>query len=85
MRLVETFEAGMPEDDLLIAEVSFFSRRSLSSITGDDLPRSAPGSPGSSSGGSSGGPSGGSTNPSAITTGAPSTIPSSEQYPGAQA
>jgi hypothetical protein len=41
MRLVETFEAGMPEDDLLIAEVSFFSRRSLSSITGDDLPMSA--------------------------------------------
>ena len=38
MRLIETFEAGMPEDDLLIAEVSFVSRRSLSSITGDDLP-----------------------------------------------
>ena len=41
MRLVETFEAGMPEDDLLIAEVTFFSRRSLSSITGDDLPMPA--------------------------------------------
>ncbi len=41
MRLVETFEAGMPEDDLLIAEVSFMSRRSLSSITGDDLPMPA--------------------------------------------
>jgi len=38
LRLVETFEAGMPEDDLLVAEVSFRSRRSLSSITGDDLP-----------------------------------------------
>ena len=85
MRLVETFEAGMPEDDLLIAEVSFFSRRSLSSITGDDLPLSAPGSTSGSPGGPSGGPSGGSTNPSAITPGAPSTIPSSEQFPGAQA
>ena len=31
----------MPEDDLLIAEVSFMSRRSLSSITGDDLPMPA--------------------------------------------
>jgi hypothetical protein len=38
MRLVETFEAGMPEDDLLVAEVTFFSRRSISSITGDDAP-----------------------------------------------
>ena len=41
MRLVETFEAGMPEDDLLIAELTFVSRRSLSSITGDDLPQTA--------------------------------------------
>lgn len=69
MRLVETFEAGMPEDDLLIAEVSFFSRRSLSSITGDDLPRSAPV------------PAGG----AAATTTNPSPIPSTEQYAGAQA
>jgi serine phosphatase RsbU (regulator of sigma subunit) len=38
MRLVETFEAGMAEDDLLIAEVNFLSRRSVSSITGDDVP-----------------------------------------------
>jgi hypothetical protein len=39
MNLVETFEAGMPEDDLLVAEVSFRSRKSVSSsVTGDDLP-----------------------------------------------
>jgi len=38
LRLVETFEAGMPEDDLLVAEINFRSRRSMSSITGDDLP-----------------------------------------------
>ena len=38
MRLVETFEAGMPEDDLLVAEVTFMHRRSMSSVTGDDLP-----------------------------------------------
>jgi hypothetical protein len=38
MRLVETFEAGMPEDDLLIAEVTFLQRTSVSSVTGDDLP-----------------------------------------------
>ncbi|MEY3143598.1 MAG: Phosphoserine phosphatase RsbP [Planctomycetota bacterium] len=39
MNLVETFEAGMPEDDLLIAEVCFRSRKSVSSsVTGDDLP-----------------------------------------------
>ena len=69
MRLVETFEAGMPEDDLLIAEVSFFSRRSLSSITGDDLPRSAPV------------PAGGASAPITM----PSPIPSDEQYAGAQA
>ncbi len=41
MRLVETFEAGMPEDDLLIAQVDFVSRRSISSITGDDAPTTA--------------------------------------------
>jgi len=38
MRLVETFEAGMPEDDLLVAEVTFMHRRSTLSVTGDDLP-----------------------------------------------
>ncbi|MFM7135230.1 MAG: PP2C family protein-serine/threonine phosphatase [Planctomycetota bacterium] len=38
LRLVETFEAGLPEDDLLLAEVNFIRRTSLSSITGDDLP-----------------------------------------------
>jgi hypothetical protein len=39
MNLVETFEAGMPEDDLLIAEISFRSRKSVySSVTGDDVP-----------------------------------------------
>lgn len=38
MRLVETFEAGRPEDDLLVAEVTFMHRRSISSVTGDDLP-----------------------------------------------
>lgn len=41
MRLVETFEAGMPEDDLLIAEIHFVSRRSISSVTGDDIPMPA--------------------------------------------
>jgi phosphoserine phosphatase RsbU/P len=38
MRLVETFESGMPEDDLLVAEIAFMHRRSMSSVTGDDLP-----------------------------------------------
>jgi hypothetical protein len=38
MRLIETYEAGMPEDDLLIAEISFLQRRSISSVTGDELP-----------------------------------------------
>ena len=39
MNLVETFEAGMPEDDLLVAEVSFRSRKSVySGVTGDELP-----------------------------------------------
>lgn len=38
MNLVENFEAGLPEDDLLVAEVAFVSRRSLSSVTGDDAP-----------------------------------------------
>ena len=38
MRLVETFEAGMAEDDLLIAEVAFLQRRSVSWITGDAPP-----------------------------------------------
>ena len=38
MNLVDTFEAGLPEDDLLIAEITLVQRRSLSSITGDDLP-----------------------------------------------
>ncbi|MFN9125604.1 MAG: PP2C family protein-serine/threonine phosphatase [bacterium] len=39
MNLVETFEAGMPEDDLLIAEIAFRSRKSVySSVTGDDVP-----------------------------------------------
>jgi hypothetical protein len=38
MNLVETFEAGMPEDDLLIAEICLVQRRSISGITGDDLP-----------------------------------------------
>ena len=41
MRLVETFEAGMPEDDLLVAEIHFVSRRSISSVTGDDIPMPA--------------------------------------------
>ena len=39
MRLIETFEAGMTEDDLLIAEIVFLSRRSVfSGITGDAPP-----------------------------------------------
>jgi serine phosphatase RsbU (regulator of sigma subunit) len=39
MRLVETFEAGMPEDDLIVAEVVFLARRSVySGITGDAPP-----------------------------------------------
>ena len=38
MNLIDTFEAGLPEDDLLIAEITLVQRRSLSSITGDDLP-----------------------------------------------
>jgi hypothetical protein len=38
MNLVETFEAGMPEDDLLVAEVAFLNRRSISSVTGDEAP-----------------------------------------------
>lgn len=39
MNLVETFEAGMPEDDLLVAEISFRNRKSVySGVTGDDLP-----------------------------------------------
>lgn len=38
MRLVETFEAGMAEDDLLIAEFTFLHRRSVSSVTGDAPP-----------------------------------------------
>lgn len=39
MNLVETFEAGMPEDDLLIAEITFRNRKSVySGVTGDDLP-----------------------------------------------
>ncbi|MFM7052158.1 MAG: PP2C family protein-serine/threonine phosphatase, partial [Planctomycetota bacterium] len=38
LRLIDTFEAGMPEDDLLIAEVSFLRRTGVGSITGDDLP-----------------------------------------------
>jgi hypothetical protein len=42
MRLIETYEAGMPEDDLLIAEVAFLRRRSVSSVTGDELPVSRP-------------------------------------------
>lgn len=42
MRLIETYEAGMPEDDLLIAEVAFLRRRSISSVTGDELPVSRP-------------------------------------------
>lgn len=38
MRLIETYEAGTPEDDLLIAEIAFLRRRSISSVTGDELP-----------------------------------------------
>ena len=39
MRLVETFEAGMPEDDLIVAEIVFLARRSMySGITGDAPP-----------------------------------------------
>ena len=39
MRLIETFEAGMTEHDLLIAEIVFLSRRSVfSGITGDAPP-----------------------------------------------
>lgn len=38
LRLVETFEGGLPEDDLLIAEVHFLRRTSISSITGDEPP-----------------------------------------------
>jgi hypothetical protein len=39
MNLVETFEAGMPEDDLLVAEITLRSRKSVySGVTGDDLP-----------------------------------------------
>lgn len=43
VRLVETFEAGLPEDDLLVAEVTFTQRRSVwSSVTGDEPPMPAP-------------------------------------------
>ena len=42
MRLIETYEAGMPDDDLLIAEIAFLRRRSVSSVTGDELPVSRP-------------------------------------------
>ena len=38
MRLIETFEAGMAEDDLLVAEFTFLHRRSVSSVTGDAPP-----------------------------------------------
>ncbi len=43
IRLVETFEAGLPEDDLLVAEITFTQRRSMwSSVTGDEPPLPAP-------------------------------------------
>ncbi len=58
MRLVETFEAGMAEDDLLIAEVNFLSRRSVSSITGDDVPIPAQRYAGAGAGSGSGSGSG---------------------------
>jgi hypothetical protein len=38
MRLVETFEAGLAEDDLLIAEVTLLKRVSVASVTGDGEP-----------------------------------------------
>jgi serine phosphatase RsbU (regulator of sigma subunit) len=40
MRLVETFEAGLAEDDLLIAEVTLLKRVSVASVTGDGEPMS---------------------------------------------
>lgn len=42
-RLVETFEAGRPEDDLLVAEIVFIQRLSMSSgVTGDAPPEAMP-------------------------------------------
>ena len=38
MGSTDAFEAGMAEDDLLIAEVAFLQRRSVSWITGDAPP-----------------------------------------------
>lgn len=40
MRLLETYEAGVAEDDLLIAEITLLQRRSVSHVTGDPLPLS---------------------------------------------
>jgi serine phosphatase RsbU (regulator of sigma subunit) len=40
MRLLETYEAGVAEDDLLIAEITLLQRRSVSHVTGDALPLS---------------------------------------------
>lgn len=40
MRLLDTYEAGVAEDDLLIAEITLLQRRSISHVTGDPLPLS---------------------------------------------